>query len=183
MKRVINTLIVVSAIVFLSSCQDKRKPNYQFMPNMYDAVGYEAYGEVPKTLFENKMEARHPAVNSIARGQVPYEYANTNAAYDSAKVNLKSPIAFNEENLEKGKKLYNVFCISCHGKNGIATESVLAKREKFLGVPNYKDRDITEGSIYHVLMHGKGAMGSHASQLKPEERWQIVQYVLALKNK
>ena len=32
-------------------------------------------------------------------------------------------------------------------------------QRKFHGIPNYKDRDITEGSIYHVLMHGKELNG------------------------
>ena len=39
------------------------------------------------------------------------------------------------------------------------------QREKFQRIPNYKDRDLHEGSIYHVIMHGKNLMGSHASQL------------------
>ena len=55
------------------------------------------------------------------------------------------------------------------------------KREKFLGIPSYADRDITDGSIYHVLMYGKNLMGSHASQVDFEERWQISQYVMTLR--
>ena len=54
-------------------------------------------------------------------------------------------------------------------------------REKILGIPSYADRDITEGSIYHVLMHGKNAMGSHATLVNAEERWQISQHVLKLR--
>jgi len=58
---------------------------------------------------------------------------------------------------------------------------IYLKQRKFLGIPSYKDRDITEGSIYHVLMHGKNLMGSHSSQLTYKERWQIVQYVEVLR--
>ena len=54
-------------------------------------------------------------------------------------------------------------------------------REKFLGVPSYADREITAGSIYHVLMYGKNAMGSHAGQVNAEERWQIAQHVMELR--
>ena len=50
-----------------------------------------------------------------------------------------------------------------------------------MGIPSYADRDITEGSIYHVLMHGINLMGSHAGQVDDEERWQIAQYVLKLR--
>ena len=82
---------------------------------------------------------------------------------------------------EKGKSLYGIYCVVCHGKKGDG-QGDLVKREKFLGIPNYKDRDITEGSIYHVLMYGKNLMGSHSSQLTREERWQVVNYVQTLRN-
>ena len=55
-------------------------------------------------------------------------------------------------------------------------------REKFLGIPSYADRDITEGSIYHVLMYGINLMGSHASQVDQDERWKISQYVMDLRD-
>ena len=41
--------------------------------------------------------------------------------------------------------------------------------------------EITPGSIYHVLMYGINAMGSHAGQVNEEERWQIAQYVMELR--
>ena len=44
-------------------------------------------------------------------------------------------------------------------------------------------REITEGSIYHVIFYGRNAMGSHASQVNEEERWQITQYVMELRSK
>jgi len=86
-----------------------------------------------------------------------------------------------DKNLKQGKHLFNIYCAICHGLNGNG-QGTLVKRGKFLGVPNYKDRDITEGSIYHVIMYGRNMMGSHASQLNYKERWQIVQYVQHLRN-
>ena len=76
--------------------------------------------------------------------------------------------------------MYTIYCVSCHGKKGDGN-GYLSQADKFAGIPNYKDRDITEGSIYHVLMHGKNLMGSHSSQLTYKERWQVVQYVEELR--
>ena len=76
--------------------------------------------------------------------------------------------------------MYDIYCISCHGSAG-AGDGELVKRDKFLGVPNYKDREITEGSIYHVIMYGRNMMGSHASQLTAKERWQVTMYVQQLR--
>ena len=114
---------------------------------------------------------------------MPYEYENTNDGYDLAKAELKNPLEANEANLENGKKMYDIYCISCHGKKGDG-QGWLVQKEKIGGVPSYNDagRAITEGSIYHVLMYGKGIMGSHSSQLTRKERWQIVQYVEKLKS-
>jgi mono/diheme cytochrome c family protein len=35
----------------------------------------------------------------------------------------------------------------------------------------------TDGHMYHVITFGKGQMGSYASQLSPEQRWMVVNYI------
>ena len=164
----------------LSSCwSDKTKPNYQYMPDMYKSVGYETYSENPN--YANGMTTQVPVDGSIARGQVPFEYENTNEGYEAAKADLKSTLEVTEAHLSNGQKMYDIYCMICHGKTGEG-DGELVKRDKFLGVPNYKDRDITEGSIYYVIMHGRNLMGSHASQLTAKERWQVTMYVEQLRN-
>lgn len=180
MKRILNSIIALVVLFSLSSCWgDKTKPNYQYMPDMYESVGYETYSENPN--FENGMTTQTPVDGTIARGQVPYEYDNTNEGYEAAKAELKNALEVNEQNLENGKKMYDIYCISCHGKTGVG-DGVLVQREKILGVPNYKDRELTEGSIYHVIMYGRNLMGSHASQLTAKERWQVTMYVEQLRS-
>ncbi|SDX78561.1 quinol:cytochrome c oxidoreductase monoheme cytochrome subunit [Lutibacter oricola] len=179
MKNILKITIALAFVTVLSSCWgDKSKPNYQYMPDMYKSVGYETYSENPN--FNNGMTTQAPAEGSIARGKVPYDYKDTNEGYEAAKLDLKSPLEVNEANLENGKKMYNIYCTSCHGKTG-AGDGTLVQRDKFLGVPNYKDRDITDGSIYHVIMYGRNMMGSHASQLTAKERWQTTMYVQQLR--
>jgi hypothetical protein len=41
-------------------------------------------------------------------------------------------------------------------------------------------KNLPEGQIYHVLTYGKNNMGSHASVLKPVDRWRVVKYVKLL---
>jgi len=179
MKNFQKIIVVLVVLVGIVSCGDKRTRSVQYMPDMYVTVPYEPNGA--KGLNENVNGSNlKPAVGSIARGQVPYEYKNTNEDYEVAKKELKSPLETSEKNLENGKKMYAIYCATCHGKKGDGN-GVLAQRDKFNGVPNYKDRVITDGSIYHVIMHGRGIMGSHASQLLRKERWQVVQYVQKLK--
>ena len=161
-----------------TSCFDKAKPNYQFFPNMYEAVSYETYSE--HDVFKGGVEAQEPAKGSIKRGFVPYEIPNTPEGYALAKATLKSPLDSLSINQDKAKELYTIYCGICHGDKGDGKGNLVVK-EKFLGVPSYKDREITEGSIYHVVTYGLNSMGSHANQLSQEERWVVADYVLKLK--
>lgn len=179
MKSLYKIVAVVGLSIVATSCFNKNKPNYQFFPNMYEAVPYETYSE--HDVFKGGKEGQLPAEGTIKRGFVPYEIPNTPEGYALAKATLKSPLDSLSRNSENGKALFNIYCAICHGEKGDGKGN-LVKREKFLGVPNYKDREITEGSIYHVITYGLNSMGSHANQLSQQERWQVVDYVLKLRS-
>jgi hypothetical protein len=180
MKRTIYIAGVIFVSVIMFSCNSNDAPNYQYMPNMYEPVDYETYGAYE--IFPGEQSAMLSVDGTIPRGWEPYEYENSFDGLSKARVELKMPIDVTEENLAEGKELYTIYCSVCHGDKGDG-QGILVKREKFLGIPSYADpgRDITEGSIYHVLMYGINAMGSHASQTNEKERWQIAMHVLNLK--
>lgn len=179
MKRVYKITLLLGITMLVASCHNDKSPNYQYFPDMYESVSYETYSEA-KVLAGDK-EGQLPAQGSINRGFEPYEYENTTAGYELAKANLKSPLDSLDRNSGKGKELYDIYCISCHGANGNG-KGKLVEREKFLGVPSYADRVITEGSIFHVETYGLNSMGSHSNQLSKHERWLIADYVLKLKS-
>ncbi|MDG1571022.1 c-type cytochrome [Robiginitalea sp. M366] len=181
MKKTIQGLVIVAAVMAVVSCQDTRQPNYQYMPNMYESVGYETYQ--PVDWLPGGSEALLPAEHTVARGKMPYRYANTLEGREMART-LESPLdSLNrEENLAIGKELYGINCAICHGNKGDG-QGNLVKREKILGVPSYADagRNITVGSTHHVIYYGLNAMGSYANQLNAKERWQVSEYVMKLK--
>ena len=179
MKSLYKITFLIGVTILVSSCHNNSKPNYQYMPNMYESVSYETYAE--SDAFKDGKEGQLPPPKTINRGFEPYEYENSTAGYELAKANLKSPLDSLDRNSEKGKELFEIYCISCHGATGNG-KGKLVEREKFLGVPSYKDREITEGSIFHVETYGLNAMGSHANQLSTHERWLVADYVLKLKS-
>ena len=180
-KTIITTSILGIAFLLLASCQDKRQPNYQYMPNMYESVGYETYEKVE--WLKDGTEAQLPADHTIARGKLPYRLENTPEGKELSRA-LTSPLDSlqMEENMAVGKELYDIYCAVCHGAKGDG-QGILVKREKILGVPSYDDagRNINLGSTYHVVYYGQNAMGSYANQLNEVERWQVSEYVMKLK--
>lgn len=181
MKSLIKLGIAFVLVLLVASCADKENPNYQYMPNMYEPVGYEAYQKVE--WLPNGSVAMIPAENTVPRGYLPYAIENTIEGRELARL-VTSPLdSLNSEtNLVKGKELFDIYCAICHGNKGDG-QGNLVKREKILGVPSYADaaRDINVGSVNHVIYYGLNSMGSHASQLNPNERWQVAEYVMKLK--
>lgn len=180
MKGLNKILVLAITVGLVFSCKKDTRPNYQFFPNMYEPVSYEAYGAYD--VFPDNQSAMLPVKGTIARGYSLFDYENTNEEYERAKLELLSPLDSSQVDFIRGKELYDIYCGICHGNNGKG-QGELVKREKILGIPSYDDvgRAITEGSTYHTIYYGKNAMGSYANQLNEEERWQVVAYVLKLK--
>ncbi|WP_339658100.1 cytochrome c [Flavobacterium frigidarium] len=179
MKTVYKITLLFGFAMLIASCHNNKAPNYQYFPNMYESVGYETYSE--SNAFKNGKEGQLPVDGTINRGFETFEYANTTEDYNRSKIDLVSPLDSLDRNNGKGQELFDIYCISCHGASGNG-KGKLVEREKFLGVPSYADREITEGSVFFVVTYGLNSMGSHANQLSAHERWLVADYVLKLKS-
>ncbi len=179
-RTIVNSVAVaIGGLVLVTSCGENSR-GLEYMPDMYRGPAVETYQPLGE---DDHISAMQPVDGTLPRGFMSYKsYAPDQAGYDAAKQNLKMPANFpkDEVTLEEAAKLYGIFCSHCHGDKGDG-QGILVKREKFLGVPSYADRDINAGTIFHVITYGKGVMGSHASQLTPKERWMVTEHVLKLK--
>ena len=187
MKSSLKITIVLGLTLLFASCKNSKSPNYQYFPNMYESVAYETYAESDAFKRHNAStndlhrEGQLPAAGSLKRGSVPYEFANSNEGYESAKLNSKSPLPVEAIDYEKGKELFEIYCAICHGEKGNG-KGWLVTQEKILGVPSYADRVITEGSINHVINFGLNSMGAYSNQLSQTERWHVAAYVMKLRS-
>ena len=185
MKSLLKIIVAFGIVVSVSSCKDKLNPNYQYMPNMYESVGYETNAESAAFNSLSGLKGKVgqlPPAGTIKRGFVPYDIPNTTAGYNFSKTITKSPLDSTVVDMKKAQELFEIYCAICHGNAGDGMGK-LVKQEKFLGVPSYKDRVITQGSIFHVQTYGLNSMGSYANQLSQHERWLVSAYVLDLKSK
>lgn len=170
----------------LTSCgkKDPNSPGVEFMPDMYRSPSLEVYGTqvIDGDTVHSTSDRWLPVKGSIARGYIPYAYANNAEGYESAGLNLRNPLpASNRAKDEaEGERLYGQFCVHCHGATGAGDGKVGGKLP---GAPPAYDgalKTLSEGKIFHAITYGKGLMGSHSGQLTQEERWKVVYYVQKL---
>jgi mono/diheme cytochrome c family protein len=182
MKRIINRIcfLILTAIIAISCKKTPNSAGLEFMPDMYRSASYETYSSNPN--FEDGMTARKPVEGTVPRGFNPMSYPNNNEGYEAAGRELKNPVELNELNLNEGKRLYSLYCGHCHGPEGKG-DGKLVQNEKFPPPPSYASaqlKDLSEGKMYFSITYGKNLMGSHASQVSPEERWKIIMHIQTL---
>ena len=178
MKSLTKIVVVIFMVSSVVSCKKDSQRNYEFFPQMYQSSSYETYGEYE--VFPGEQSAMIPVEGTIARGYSLFEYGNSTEEYERARDELVNPIDSTSYDEPRAKILYDIYCGICHGNNGDGHGN-LVKREKILGIPSYADREITDGSTYHVIYYGRNAMGSYVNQLNEEERWQVSAYVMKLR--
>ncbi|MFA6275195.1 MAG: cytochrome c [Pedobacter sp.] len=180
--------ILLASVAMLSACRDKRSTGLEYARNMYDPIAYNQ--DQPNKNFANGATAQTPPANTDPIGFVRYEYANTKEGYEASAA-LVNPLPLTEKNLVEGKHFFTVFCAPCHGDKGDGQGHIVKLDKGISGVPAYHGadavssrgglmKDMPAGKIYHTIMYGLNAMGSHASQLTPTERWKVVMYVQQL---
>ena len=197
MKKI--ALFIGLGSILITSCSDKKRhSSIVYMPDMYYPTAYDPYekanfgyphdeenSEVPLMNKNHNMSALESVEGAVARTDgdiLPWTFKNNNAGYAQAKAVTTSPLnaANKAADLERGKVMYGQNCAVCHGDAGDGQGSIV-KSKAYSGVPNYSERDVTVGSVYHVIMYGKNAMGSYASQMIPADRWRVAEYVMSLK--
>ncbi len=175
MTREISAIVFASIVTLLGACQPGDQPGPEYMPDMARGPAYKAFA--PNQATRNGITLQRPVAGTIARGHQPFHYGKGEAEAVRAGRELTNPFHPTEQTLEKGKALYQIYCLVCHGEAGKGDGPIAAKiptppsykSERLLGYP--------PGRIFHVITMGANKMPSYAVQLAPEERWQVITYI------
>ena len=169
------SVLIASLSLFFSSCSQKSESTvWQYMPHMSNTPilkaqrGYDGLG--------NGASVMMPPEGTVARGHKPYRIETV----EEAEAKLTNPLPVNRITLERGQKVYNIYCLTCHGERGhgdgpIVNPFPIPKSLQSADMLRWKD-----GHLFHVITKGQGVMPSYAQQLQPEDRWAVIRYIRVL---
>lgn len=194
-----HTAIFGLVAMLFSSCQPKENPPLVWFPDMYFPVAYDplqkaedAYpkheNEIPLFVQNNGATGLVPVDGTVPRNGDALVEVNISGrldmpkylkGYEASKSITTSPLhnANFEKDLARGKVLFERTCGACHGVNGDGNGPIV-ESGAYVGVPNFKDRELTIGTVHYVITNGRNAMGSYAGQLQPADRWRVAMYVM-----
>ena len=169
----IKTVFFIVGLLGIVACgaQEKKETTLEYMPDMADAPSVKAQEE----------PMRVPPSGTFPMGYKPYPYAVNEG--DRAGAELSNPLPLTRDVLMNGQKVYNTFCVVCHGPAGKGDGSVVGLN-RFPMPPSLHSDKVTkqwsDGRIYHVITKGQNLMPSYATQIFSEERWAVIYYLRAL---
>ena len=96
-----------------------------------------------------------------------------------------NPVKPSPESLARAKKWWTLDCVMCHGKDGNGKgETAMEMKLKIVDFTNpatLKDR--TDGELFYIIKNGHEDMPPEGQRIKPEENWDLVNYVRSLAKK
>ncbi len=123
------------------------------------------------------------ALACASQNQQPPKTAPTEYKIPPEAVSQPNPVKPTTESLAKGKKMYGYDCAMCHGKTGDGKGDMGDMK----GLPDFTDpsalKNRTDGELYYIIEKGKGEMPPEGSRAKPEDLWNLVNYVRSLATK
>jgi mono/diheme cytochrome c family protein len=123
---------------------------------------------------ESKPAAANAGTAAAADFKIPPEAAKA-----------PNPVKPTPASLAQGKKTYGYDCAVCHGKDGDGKGDLAADMN--LKLADYRDpaalKDMTDGEMFYIIKNGKGQMTGEADRAKPDEIWNLVNYVRSFAKK
>ena len=102
---------------------------------------------------------------------------------DAAK--MVNPVKPSAASIGQGKKMYEIDCEVCHGKDGDGKGDLAADMKVKLA--DYHDpaalKDRTDGELFYIIKNGKGETPSEGDRAKPDAIWNLVNYIRSLAKK
>ena len=192
MKKLLIIAGIAAAGLSITGCGGAQgeNPGQAYMPDMYYSRAYETYGynniDDYKKLKEKGVHYNGlPVAGTMARGDgSPFRLPANDSGY-AMSVSLRNPydtVTGTPGIMAEAERIYQINCAICHGTKLDGNGPLWKGGDgPYPAAPrNLLDdysKKLSDGQMYHVIMFGKGQMGSYASQMKEAERWWVIKYI------
>ncbi|HVG40936.1 MAG TPA: cytochrome c [Chitinophagaceae bacterium] len=196
MKKLLIIAGMVATGAGILSCNDKESPGRVYMPDMaysraYEAYGYNNVGDHERLKQKGAFYNQMPVAGTVARGEMmPYHLTADSAGIRAAEtlINPLDTFMNNKVQLKEAERIYLINCGICHGTKLDGNGPLWNNGDgPYPAAPRSlitdEARAWTDGHYFHVITFGKGQMGSYASQLRPEQRWWVINYIRTIQGK
>lgn len=96
-----------------------------------------------------------------------------------------NPVKPTPDSITDGKKIYSYDCALCHGTDGDGKGDLAGEMK--LKLRDYRDpaslKDETDTDLFSVISKGKGEMPKEADRARPDEMWDLVNYIRSFAKK
>lgn len=126
-----------------------------------------------------------PGLTAQQSQPAPAAKPTTIAVVPVEAVRTPNPVKSSPESIARAQKWWTIDCAMCHGKegNGKGETGVAMK----LTIGDFTDpatlKDRTDGELFYIIKNGHEDMPPEGQRIKPEENWDLVNYVRSLAKK
>jgi len=117
-------------------------------------------------------------VNTYPQDSVPVGGPWTKVADRDAADDMENPIVPTKESILKGRSLFKIYCLPCHGVTGEGN-GLVGKIFEVQPANLTSDyvKGLSDGWIWGTITFGSYIMPRYGYDMKPSERWNVVNYV------
>ncbi len=168
---------ILSLVSVGIGCGKHEKPNFIYMPQMVYDPAFKAqeaqYGV---------QGMRSPVPGTVPRDYEIYPYSVNDT--ERAAAELRNPLPMHRQVLERGHRMYTIYCQVCHGEYGEGNGSIVPL---FAAPPTLQSDKIKgwmergqDARIFHIITVGQNRMPNYKTQVSVEDRWAIANFIRVL---
>ena len=172
------SVLFMAGIILLSCDRYRNMPGYDFLPDMVYSRAYEAYSE--NKAFRDSTTQQVPVYGTMPRGMIAFRYSVLPENRLLAGQTLLPSELMTMKDVFDGKKLFETFCINCHGARGDGNGFLISSGKVPVKPAKLTDERLVQasrGELFHVVTVGFGLMGSYGAILSERDRWKVIEYV------
>jgi S-disulfanyl-L-cysteine oxidoreductase SoxD len=133
---------------------------------------------------QESVDEVNPGMKVFPKRSVPVAGTTVYVKDFDAATKMANPVPVDAKSVDKGGRLFAIYCTPCHGKSGtgdgLVGEKLILKPYNLTSSNDQHPWDtkaFPDGYIFGMMTFGGAVMPSYANDLSANERWNVVNYI------